>query len=403
MHGGPERPNEQELLPRLLYIGDVPVEATHQGAAVLYRLLQGYSPKRLYVIEGGLVRSSPEGRLTGVRYKKLSIGRTRMLTTRLHRWWSLLLTIRSLARTRQVQSLLDGFVPEAVLTVLHGHAWLTAAGFAQRHQLPLHLIVHDDWPSMAQFPRPFTEWLDKRFGRVYRTAASRLCVSPFMVQEYLRRYGVDGEVLYPSHAASANLFAAPPDRVRESKEKIVFAFAGTIASPGSCRLLRTLAECLEPHRGMLLIFGPLTPAQAASASLNLPNIRLCGLLKANDLAERLRSQVDVLVVPMSFAPQDRPNMEVSFPSKLTDYTSVGLPILIVGPRYCSAVRWAHENPGVAEVVDEDARAPLVAAIGRLVNNVEHRVSLGQGALTIGNRFFSASAAQGQLRRALLSV
>jgi hypothetical protein len=56
---------------------------------------------------------------------------------------------------------------------------------------------------------------------------------------------------------------------------------------------------------------------------------------------------------MSFNAVDRANMEISFPSKLTDYTAVGLPLLIYGPHYCSAVQWARENPGVAEVVTAD--------------------------------------------------
>jgi hypothetical protein len=33
-------------LPRLLYIGDQPVESTMAGAAVPYRLLEQYSPER---------------------------------------------------------------------------------------------------------------------------------------------------------------------------------------------------------------------------------------------------------------------------------------------------------------------------------------------------------------------
>ena len=48
---------EASTLPRLLYIGDVPVEASYHGSALLYRLLQTYPPDRLRIIEAGLAAS----------------------------------------------------------------------------------------------------------------------------------------------------------------------------------------------------------------------------------------------------------------------------------------------------------------------------------------------------------
>ena len=108
---------------------------------------------------------------------------------------------------------------------------------------------------------------------------------------------------------------------------MVFAFAGTINSPDYFRLLGKLAECLERHGGRLLIFGPLTADQAAKAGLAKTNIQLGGLVKPDVLLQRLRKEADVLFVPMSFSLSDRPNMEIAFPSKLTEYTAAGLPIL----------------------------------------------------------------------------
>jgi hypothetical protein len=99
--------------------------------------------------------------------------------------------------------------------------------------------------------------------------------------------------------------------------------------------------------------------------LRRSNIILGGVLSSGQLIEKLKNEADVMFLPMSFAPQDRQNMEISFPSKLTDYTLTGLPLLIVGPNYCSAVRWAKENPGVADIVESLDRALLQAAVDRL--------------------------------------
>ena len=58
----------EAALPRLAYIGDVPVESSYHGSALLYRLLQRYPPDRLSVIENRN-SSRADRRLPGVRYR----------------------------------------------------------------------------------------------------------------------------------------------------------------------------------------------------------------------------------------------------------------------------------------------------------------------------------------------
>ena len=52
---------------------------------------------------------------------------------------------------------------------------------------------------------------------------------------------------------------------------------------------------------------------------------------------------------------------VSFPSKLADYTATGVPLLVMGAVYSSAVRWAREFDGAAAVVVEDDGAEALRA------------------------------------------
>ncbi len=387
-------------LPRLLYLGDVPVEASFHGSALLFRLLEGWPAERLRVIETNLLRSIPERRLSSVQYAELQVGNRRLLHTRFARWYGAWL-MRVCDGVGQVAQLLAGFQPDTVLTVTHGFSWLTAARFATQNRLPLHLICHDDLPRVALLPQWFRPWLDREFGRVYRQAASRLCVSPFMRDDYRERYGVEGTVLYPSRAADCPKFDAPPERIARNDHPFTVAFGGSINSPGYVKALRTLADALIPIGGQLLLFGPLTPGAARQAGLERPNIVLRGLVKSGELVTRLRDEADALFVPMSFDPADRANMEISFPSKLTDYTAAGLPLLIHGPDYCSAVRWARENPGVAEVVSDDGETQLKAAIARLVNAPEHRVRLSNEALKVGRRYFTCEAAREVFHQALV--
>jgi glycosyltransferase involved in cell wall biosynthesis len=386
-------------LPQLTYVGDVPVEASYHGSALLYRLLERYPADRLLIVEGNLFRPATTRRLPGVRHATVSVGYRRLLNSRLHRWYSRRLLAGAASLATRVERAIDGFEAEAVLTVAHGYLWLAAARFAERHRLPLHLIVHDDWPRIVA--EPFRETVEREFARVYRQATSRLCVSPFMADEYERRYGMKGTVLLPSraHEAREPVAAAVTNDARRGP---VFAFAGTINSPGYVTLLRDLAESLRAHHGRLLIYGPLSREQADGAGLTADNIALEGLLPSAALLDRLRRDADVLFVPMSFAAADRWNMRMSFPSKLTDYTAVGLPLFICGPAECSAVRWAEANPGVAEVVTSADPAALRPAVDRLCRDGEYRARLARVAAAVGTRDFSATTAESILHAALVA-
>jgi glycosyltransferase involved in cell wall biosynthesis len=375
------------MLPHLLYVGDVPVEASYHGSALVHRLLSDYPAERLMIFETG-AESKPERRLEHVKYISSPIVNQRWLNTRFHpyavAWFSQAGTRRGI---RIAQSL-NGRGYEGVLTVAHGFGWLAAAAIARAKDIPLYLIVHDDWPRVADIAPAFRNWLDKQFAGVYRQAQSRLCVSPAMSRAYSSRYGERAEVIYPSRARDCPDFAEPPARLSRNDGPFTIAFAGTINSDGYVQALRALQDALETVNGRLMIFGP----------QRIENTDFRGLVDAHKLLMHLREESDALFVPMSFDPSDRANMELAFPSKLADYTATGLPLLIYGPGYCSAVAWARDNEGVAEVVESEP--DLKNAIERLANNPTHRQSLGQRALDIGRKYFSYDQVQQTFIRAL---
>jgi hypothetical protein len=375
------------MLPHLLYVGDVPVEASYHGSALLHRLLGDYPTDRLTVIETA-APSTPSRRLPKVNYLSHPIGQQRLLNTRFHShavaWFSRAATRRG----PQISALLNGFACEGVLTVAHGFGWLAAADVAARRSVPLHLMVHDDWPRVVNVRPGFRDWIDTRFASIYRAARSRICVSPAMCAAYEARYSAPAEVIYPVRAVDCPSFAEPPARLGRNDGPFTIAFAGSINSDGYIQALRALQEALEPVGGRLLIYGPLTAEAAREVGLDRPHTIVRGLLTAGELMQRLRDEADALFVPMSFDPVDTTNMELAFPSKLADCTAIGLPLVVYGPPYCSAVRWARENVGVGEVVDTDLKPDLKTTIGRLAGDPDLRVGLGKRALEVGHDYFA---------------
>jgi glycosyltransferase involved in cell wall biosynthesis len=388
-----------DALPRLVYIGDVPVQRTTHGSGLLYRLLQDYPPERLIVVEGWPALSDPARRLPGVAYRQLALwpqrGRTRLKTLAVP--W---LILSAPAYGGRLRRSLSSFDPEAVLTVAENYAWLAAAQLAKDARLPLHLIVHDHWVSLLDAHPAVKPRLERLFGGVYRRAASRLCVSPFMEEEYRRNYGVGGEVLYPSRPRGSSRFDGVPQSYTKNGGPLVGAYAGRIMVAGYARLIADVAKRLEERGGSLLLYGPYSPQDLKRWGLDRQNVFPQGLTDPTELIARLRKEADFLLVPMSFdAGGANYNMRVSFPSKLVDYTSTGLPLLIWGPGDCSAVRWAQVHAPVAEVVTSDDLAPIDAALERL-EQPQHRERLGAAAAKVGEKLFAYENCVGTFFRAL---
>jgi hypothetical protein len=360
------------------------------GAGLIYRLLDGYPPDRLLALETRFTRAAPELRLPGVTYQVFAIPGNRLRFTRVSHWagsWFLLATPRHARRLR-----LEAFAPEGVLTVTLGYSWLVAARFAETEKLPLHLILHDDWPPSM----PVVRWLrtrqDQSFGRAYRYASSRLCVSPFMEEEYRKMYGVPGQVLYPSWAKEFSPIGGIPWAYGNHAGPLVGAYAGNIFRKGYTQLIAGIAELLAARGGRLLLFGPNTPEQLKSAGLDRNCIVPQGVVSPQEMISRVRAEADFVFVPMSFESDSmRRNMRISFPSKLTDYAAAGLPLLIWGPSYCSAVRWAQRHAPFALVVTDPRMAEIDVALDRLEQG-HYRERVGRAVREIGERLFSHGAA-----------
>jgi glycosyltransferase involved in cell wall biosynthesis len=387
------------FLPRLLYVGDVAVESTIAGPALLYRLLQNYPTDSLGIIESGIRPSEPERRLAKVTYETLELELPRLLYTRFGSYYAAYLHFSASLRSHKLNRIFKEFRPEAILTVAYGYSWLTAAALANRFDLPLHLIIHDDWQDTTSLPRCFQWWAKRQFTAVYKQAKTRLCISPYMKKVYEERYGLDGHVLPPSRALDSPVFDQPPTKEAKSRTQPVFAYAGSITGRGYADRLVALAEVLESVRGRLIIYCPLGKQQIRQLGLDRTNVIIKSLVPSNELIEVLRAEADVLFVPMTFEPEIKVNMEISFPSKLTDYTATGLALLINGPSYCSAARWARENAGIAEVVDVEDVEALGNAVSKL-SDPQYRFELGKRALALGEKCFSHSAVSNNFHQAL---
>jgi glycosyltransferase involved in cell wall biosynthesis len=373
-------------LPRLLYVGDIQVEDSYQSSIQLYRLLRGYPAGALRVIETRLPESQPERRLPGVDYAMLPLADPLAMRGPLSGVYRLWLTATAATRAAEALRAAGGFAPEAVLTIGSGTGWLVAAEIATELAVPLHLIVHDDWPKAPGIDRALIGWSRSRFARVYRQARSRLCVSPFMIEMFRERYGEDGELLYPVRSGDTSALVEPHVRAIGEHDAIAIAFCGG-SGPHVMPGLRTLGRALSNRAARIVVFGPFDEAKRAELRAISSAFEFRGFVAHEIMLAGLRD-ADVLFVPLTFAPDERQNMAASLPSKLVDYTAAGVPILIQAPADSGAARWAALHQPVAAVVTTDDASTLRRAIETLTADLDDRRRLAERAIAVGADCFA---------------
>jgi len=390
-------------LPRILYIGDVPVECTMAGSALIYRLLQNYASEKLCIVETNLSISSQKSRLPNVQYKVYHYASKRLLKSRFVQEYASTLLATAPYRGRTIKKVVNNFLPDLIITVAHGFSWLTASAIASQLNLPLYLIVHDDWISFTPTIKRLSPLLDRKFSKICRQSKKIFCVSPYMADTYRKKYGVEGVVLYPTQAVDTPIFEEPPQKVKSQIVNPCFAYAGSIHSQGQANNLIALAKVLDELNGRLLVYTSLTQEAVCQFSLNkYRNIIIKPTIPYKEMILQLRESVDVLFAPMNFDLAAKTNMKLCFPSKLADYSAIGLPILIWGPNYCSAIQWAEQNMGVAEVVKDNTEVALRKSVEKLLNNADYRYQLARKSILLGRQYFSSTSIENTFYNCLLA-
>ena len=352
--------------PRLAIISDLFMDRACGGPLLLYRLLEDYPPDRLLVVsiaEHEERRRDPvtglpgANALPGVRHVGVSCPDLSPTEYRMWPTWPVLLAALSsadLADTRTGARV----CPRGGLD--RGLRFLLAGGARAARELgiPLHLILYDDWASKVTGNREGRVGMMKRWvmrqvmGPVYRRATSRLCVSPGMAEQYQEWFKTGSKVLYPSRGDDS---PEPRLRVRHVGDgPPVVAFCGRIHQAGNAALLRELAAVLATMNGRIDFYGPYTAQSlAVDYGLTAPVVRTAGFFPAAEMGERVGRTAHALFLPASFEPRERDDVATLFPSKLADYTAIGLPVLVWG----AAI--ARRHAGQPRILGRPSASPIL--------------------------------------------
>jgi hypothetical protein len=90
-------------------------------------------------------------------------------------------------------------------------------------------------------------------------------------------------------------------------------------------------------------------------------------------------------------------MSVCFPSKLVEYTAIGLPVIVWGPTYSAGVRWVSEHGGSALAVTESDQAAFRAAVQRLSSDKDLATDAAERLVAAGNAQFDSQVISARFR------
>lgn len=389
------------VLPRLIYIADLEVYPSYAGAIQMLRLLSCYPPERLMLVYPGadqrrgipLAGHATPPSVWWAKYFNARGGRHLLLIMNLLSWcwWK----VRG-GPPGWILSATRNFEPEAVVTVGLGGAWALADAFARHHRLPLHVFIHDDRHYCSCFP-PFSHaWIERKFGRILQRAASAMVASPRMAQIYRERFNVASTVIYPSHDYQPDELPSTTFSAVRPITRLVYA--GSIWGRAQWILFDRLATELSSRGCALAVYSTNHPP----AHLKL-QMEIRPAVPAHDLGATLRREADVLLQFTPFEPGSAGAVSTLFPSKLADYSTTGLPILMVGPDWSSTAWLAREYPDAFAFVLSDDPRIIAETFCVLAAQPDRARTLATNFHALARKLFSLEANFQRFRQCLTSA
>jgi hypothetical protein len=259
--------------------------------------------------------------------------------------------------------------------------WLKAFRLSKKSNIPLYLILHDDWLITENYGA-WQESLNKEFENMYKHASERFCISLKMEKHYRSLYGVRGQVLYPFRGKNDIIF---PPHQNKKKKHLKYCYAGSLFTGDFISMLNDLSGQIEEQGGELHIFSQGNKnALGEYEHLVKQHVTFHGLLDPAVLMRLMSEEMDVGILVNSFLHEE--SFMYNFSSKLVDYTSAGLPVLFWGPASSGAISWALSGNYKAVSIKQNSND--IARLVKLFQDNEIRMGLAKELRDLSKTDFS---------------
>lgn len=365
---------------RILVLSNAVPQTWFAGSLLLYRLLQFHPPDRMKAV-GPLPQ--PLSETLACDYAELlPSASSRLDLTRLAQCKRSVQMVSRLGRIpdRRVDAAVGGFVPDVVVSVMERFDYVEAAyRFSRRRQVPLALIVHDRLESFERVFPAFRDAQRRRIAAIYRHAACRLCVSPEMVECLDAAYRARGTLLYPSRSDALTPRSFDDSLSLKTPETLTIGYAGALNYGYGERIAQVMP--------VLANAGVRLRSYSREAPPAMPGVEYAGFHRPDELWAKVKAECDMVWLPYSYSHELRSLYETHFPSKLTEYVGLGMPVLITGPSYATGVRWGLRHRDAALTLADESPEQVRDALVSLRRDHHRRRHLAASATSAGDADF----------------
>ncbi len=379
--------SKKKTIPKILFLGAITFEETSGSHTLFYRLFKNYPPEKLVVIGSHKSRNPrfPKATLPNVKYHIIKDSESPTITFRRIPFIRKIKQRLYIARLLQfyfqkIEGIIKDFKPDVILSLTMDYHWYVAYHISKKMDIPLDLVLHDRWePNVDKYIRTF---LQGKFRKVFSYARNRFCISPTMEHFYFEQLGIHSDVVYP--IGTLQNYEKHEEKVVEPLKIVYF---GNIWAPQPT--LIQLAHLLDKKGMELVIFSNQDIEFFKKNGLKSSNLIAYPFRKQAELMAWCNAHASIFYLPMYFDEKEKDMIRCSFPSKLVDYTSLGLPVIIHAPERSSIVQFTkqYHNLPFAEVITNEDEISLEKAISALMNE-QHRKKLGDNSLKIWRKVFA---------------
>jgi Glycosyltransferase Family 4 len=357
--------------PRVFFLTYYPPIPTMGGAMAFYRHFVERNDFDIFVAtdDEGILKYNPPYQLL---LFKQPAWLERLLRTRMYR------LVHSYKHLRvgnsipgPVMEAAKQFKPDLVFTIAGAWGWTTlmAQRLAEKLNVPL-VGSFNDWFDFSGIIHPLARpMLEKKFRSFYQACDLAFCTSEGMREELGPHR--NAQILYPIGAAMRS-----PEKnqvPRSANSKFVVAFAGNLGNWYGSMLEQAVTASASHPEIEFRIFGG-NPSWSAEFD---KMVKAKGIFRGHLPFEELRREmntVDAALLLMGFDEECALTERTSFKTKFLDYLSFKKPILLWGPEYCSAVRYAREFDS-AEIYASPDAGGFLKAIAAVAGNQPRQAAL----------------------------
>lgn len=271
--------------------------------------------------------------------------------------------------------------PEFILTVSHGRGCFKAASLAHKLKVPLVSIFHDFFPYSYIANPLFRKGWEYEVKRMYRQSRLAFVITESMQRKLGKHPNVHILPPIPSRLFSQKL------PLNTHNGKLTFCYSGLCGGAYYTMLNDIINVLSEDNNYELHISGAESERFSYVAD---DNILVYGFLDESKLNQIL-SESDFLIVLIPFD-LAKEHFATHFPSKLVEYAKYGKPIIIWGPDYCTAIKWATENH-TAMVINKYDLNTLKIKIYEIIKNKQIQQLISSNAYNYFQKYWQPEQIQ----------